>query len=67
MASSVVTVPVSSTQAQEYEVRPLNDDLEVFVEEPVCRSRSGRGALTGVLLGAGMWAVILAATGVIKL
>jgi len=67
MATSPLSVPVSSTQAQEYEVRSLNEDLDAFVEAPACRNRSGKGALTGVLLGAGMWAVILAATGVIKL
>ena len=67
MATSALSVPVTSTQTQEYEVGLLNEDLEAFVEEPVRRNRSGKGALTGVLLGAGMWAVILTATGVIKL
>jgi hypothetical protein len=67
MATSTLSVPTSSTQAQEYETQLLDEDLEAFVDDRTCQTRFGRGALTGVLLGAGMWAVILTATGVIKL
>jgi len=44
----------------------VEDERERFVEAPGCRNRSGRGALTGVVLGAGLWTLILAAAGVIK-
>lgn len=67
MATPALSVPTSSTQAREFEIGSLDEDLDAFVEAPACRKRSGRGALTGVLLGAGMWAVILTATGIIKL
>lgn len=45
----------------------FHEDLEQFVEAPETRRRSGRGVLTGLALGVGMWAVILTATGLIKL
>jgi hypothetical protein len=38
-----------------------------FVETPQLRNRSGFGLLAGVVLGAGMWAAILAVARVIKL
>jgi len=40
---------------------------EEFVEAPQRGNRSGGGLLAGVLLGAGMWAVILAVALLIKL
>jgi hypothetical protein len=60
-------MPIRGACAEQFDAPPFGDDHAEFVEVPECRNRSGRGALTGVLLGAGMWAVILAATGVIKL
>jgi hypothetical protein len=60
-------MPGSSTRPEQPDVRLFIDDHADLVEAPECRNRSGRGALTGVLLGAGLWTVILAATGVIKL
>jgi len=66
MASPTVSIPTRTTYAEQYDAS-VGDDHAEFVEAPACRKRSGRGALTGVLLGAGMWAVILTATGVIKL
>lgn len=53
--------------AEEFTPRELRDDRAEFVESPACRNRGTRGAITGVLLGAGLWAAILALTGVIKL
>jgi fatty acid desaturase len=66
MASSTLSAPTEQT-VERYNQLQYQRDLEEFVEAPPCRNRSGRGALTGVLLGAGMWVAILAATGVIKL
>jgi len=66
MASLTVSKP-STTWTHQPEEPLVRDDRAEFVEAPECRSRSGRGALTGVLIGAGLWAVILTATGVIKL
>jgi hypothetical protein len=52
---------------EEFAPGELNDDRARFVEPPGCRNRGSRGAITGVLLGAGLWGVILALAGVIKL
>lgn len=52
---------------KEYRLRSLSDDRGEFVEGPGSRNRAGRGALTGVLLGAGLWGAILVLAGVIKL
>jgi hypothetical protein len=59
---SVSRVPVY-TEAS----RSLDDDRAEFVEPLGCRNRGARGAVTGVLLGAGLWGAILALAGVIKL
>ena len=40
---------------------------EEFVEDVPRRNRGARGAITGILLGAGLWTGILAAFGVIRL
>lgn len=45
----------------------LDDQRAEFVEAPDSRKRGARGALTGILLGAGLWGVILVLAGVIKL
>jgi hypothetical protein len=66
MATHVVTKPSGSTWIEHEEPLVPNDHAE-FVQAPECRRRSGRGAITGVLIGAGLWAMILTATGVIKL
>lgn len=60
---------VSRTPAYTGEFTPqaFHDDRAEFVEPPACRNRGARGAITGVLLGAGLWGAILALTGVIKL
>jgi len=67
MASPTVSMPIRSTCTEQYEAPVRSADREEFVEAPECRNRSGRGALVGVLLGAGLWVGILALTGVIKL
>ena len=67
MASPTVSMPSSTSRPAQHDVLPFVDDRAQFVEAPACRNRSGRGALTGVLVGAGLWAVILTATGLIKL
>ena len=67
MTSPIATLPGENTwNAQQGAFFP-GDDREEFVESPERRNHSGRGALTGVILGAGIWAAILTATGVIKL
>jgi len=43
------------------------DERDQFVEAPPARNRASRGVITGVLLGAGLWTLILASLGVIKL
>ena len=54
--------------AGEFASHPLdNEDRAEFVESPGCRSRGARGAITGVVLGAGLWSAILVLAGVIKL
>lgn len=57
----------SNTRIEECGHRSLDEDRQEFVEEPQSRNRGSRGALAGVLLGAGLWAVILVAVGVIRL
>lgn len=61
---SVSRTPVYN---EEFAPRELSDERAGFVEPPGCRNRGARGAITGVLLGAGLWGAILALTGVIKL
>ena len=67
MASPTVSMPNRSTSIKQYDVPLSSDDREVFFEAPECRNRAGRGVVTGVLVGAGLWGAILALTGVIKL
>ncbi|HTX37175.1 MAG TPA: hypothetical protein VME43_19230 [Bryobacteraceae bacterium] len=42
------------------------EDREEFVDTPRSRSRGPRGALTGVLMGAGLWCAILMVAGGIR-
>jgi len=67
MGTQIAAVPGTTVQSEQNEAFSFRNGREQFVEAPVCRNRSGRGVLTGLLLGAGMWAVILQLTGVIKL
>ena len=67
MASPIVSNPSRSACSEQHDVSLSPDDRAEFVEAPEHRNRSGRGLLTGVLLGAGLWAAILVATGVVKI
>lgn len=66
MGSPTVSIP-SSTYTEQYSPPLPSDDCEEFAETREGRSRAGRGALTGILLGVGLWVAILTVTGVIKL
>jgi hypothetical protein len=66
MATSTTHLP-ASIAVEEYSVRAPREDREEFVEAPECRQRSARGAITGIVLGAGLWGAILLGCGVIKL
>ena len=46
---------------------PFRDDRAEFVAAPENRNRASRGAITGVLLGTGLWGVILVLAGAIKI
>lgn len=56
-----------STCIEEVGVQSLADARAEFVDPPANRNLAARGAITGMLLGAGLWTVILALVGVIKL
>lgn len=62
-----VLVPHTSTNTEGGFPRLRRIEPEELIEEPVCRNRAARGAITGVLLGAGLWSIILVLAGVIKL
>jgi len=55
------------TSSEEYDLRSLGEDRLEFVEPLGNRNHAARGTITGVLLGAGLWAAILVLVGVIKL
>jgi hypothetical protein len=67
MGSLFASVRSKNTRSERHDEPFVGDDRAEFVEAPECRTRSGRGALVGLFLGAGLWAAILAVTGVIKL
>lgn len=56
-----------STSLVEFVAPACQDDRAEFVEFPEKRNRSSRGAITGVIIGAGLWAGILTLAGVIKI
>ena len=60
-------LPRGSTPIGDYGTRALSDDQVELVEAPENGNRAARGLVTGVLVGAGLWAAILVLTGVIKL
>ncbi|HLK69022.1 MAG TPA: hypothetical protein VKU19_36570 [Bryobacteraceae bacterium] len=67
MASPIALVSHRSTQGREIGTTPAMEERAEFVETPQTRNRSTRGLITGVVLGTGLWGVILVAVGVIKL
>ena len=67
MKSPVVSVQQGrSICIEEAGVQSLADARAEFVDPPAHRNHAARGAITGVLLGAGLWTAILALVGVIK-
>jgi hypothetical protein len=62
-----VNSPIISTGIGEYAAISLSDDRAERIEAPESRNRAARGAITGVLLGAGFWGAILVVVGFIKL
>jgi hypothetical protein len=62
-----MSVSCTHVYTKEYVPHSLGDDRAGFAEPPEYRNRSARGAITGVLLGAGLWGAILVLAGVIKL
>jgi hypothetical protein len=59
MALSTLSVLRNSVEFCENDENSFREYRTEFVESPACRNRAARGAATGVLLGAGLWAVIL--------
>jgi hypothetical protein len=57
----------SRIRIEEYAALSSGDDRAELVEAPESRIRAARGAITGVLLGMGLWVTILILVGVIKL
>jgi hypothetical protein len=51
---------------QDVALAPLPVDDRQEFEPPVSRIRAARGAMTGVLLGTGLWGAILALAGTIR-
>ena len=65
MTMAEISLP-AKTAFREPAVRDDRVNRESFVEKPECRTRAARGALIGLLLGAGLWAAILILAGVIR-
>ena len=66
MISSAASETHERTGTYEY-VRAQGNDSAELTGMPGGINRGARGAVTGILLGASLWAVILALFGVIKL
>jgi hypothetical protein len=67
MNSPAIPAPSQFAGTEEYAARPLGNDYAELAESPRSPNRAARGAITGILLGATLWAAILALFGVIKL
>jgi hypothetical protein len=67
MHSPAIAASSSSTGTNDYAARLRGNDRAEPVETPGTDNRAARGAITGILLGASLWVVILALFGVIKL
>ena len=67
MNSSAISQSSERTSTREYPARLLSNDCAELAEAPQGTNRAARGAVTGILLGASLWAVILALVGVIKI
>ena len=60
MTTSTLPVLRNSAESCKHEESSFSEDRAEFVESPARRNRAARGAITGVLLGTGLWAAILA-------
>jgi hypothetical protein len=67
MNSPAISAPPQFSGTEEYAGRPLGNDHGELAEARQSPNRAARGAVTGILLGASLWAVILFFAGVIKL
>jgi hypothetical protein len=67
MDSPAISAPPQFSGIEEYAALPLGNDHAEATGEPQGSNRAARGAVTGILLGASLWAVILILVGVIKL
>lgn len=61
-----VNSPTVSTYTAEYAALRVSDDRAEHLEESGSRTRSARGAIIGILLGASCWGVILVFATLIK-
>lgn len=68
MRGHILSLPLGGTDFPKLECEPTGEDIQdQLAERPVMRARAARGAVTGMLLGAGMWAgIIVALTAVLK-
>jgi hypothetical protein len=66
MSSPILSMPLG--RIHEAERQPTLEEIrEQFVERPGIRASAARGALTGVLLGVGLWGAIIAGVvGILK-
>lgn len=62
MSSPSLSLPLSTLKARDVECGELtlNDICVQFDERPAMRGSAIRGAVTGMVLGAGLWGVIIA-------
>jgi len=70
MGSSTVFLPREGAFVSEQFAVSTEEELVKFVEqpsEPSGQYPAARGAITGMLLGATLWGVLLVLTGVVKL
>jgi hypothetical protein len=67
MGSPTVSMPSRANGILEHNEQVFVDRLAESSDIPETRTMAARGALTGVLLGAGLWGGILVLAGVIKL
>ena len=65
MATSTTPLP-PSIAVEEYATLSRLEERPEFVEAPEYPNRAARGAITGLVLGASLWGVILVCFGVIK-
>ncbi len=67
MESPAVPALCGSANAKGRCAGPLEDVREQLIDQPSIDHRAARGAVTGMVLGAFLWGVILVLAGVIKL